>query len=47
MLARWFSAFESFRRAVESLHKMQAKKDGGGINAADVLESIRNDKQSD
>lgn len=43
MLSRWFTAFESFRRAVESLHRMHSKGDGG-LTSADVLEALLHDK---
>jgi len=39
MLARWFTAFESFRRVIESLHRMQGKPDG--LTAADVLDAVK------
>ncbi len=43
MLKRFFTAQAEARRALESLARMQGK--GDGLNAADVLESIRNDKR--
>ncbi len=41
MLARWFTAFESFRRSIESLYKMTMKRDVGGLSAGDVLDATR------
>jgi hypothetical protein len=44
VLKRYFTAAESARRALLAVSQLQAKSDGSGINAADVLESIRSDK---
>lgn len=43
MMNRYFTAAESSRRALWAVHQMLGKSDGG-INAAEVLESIRSDK---
>ena len=45
VLKRYFTAAESARRALLAVAQLQAKSDGSGINAADVLESIRNGRE--
>lgn len=47
MLTRWFTAFEAFRRAIESLHRITAKGGGGGPDAGDVLDAIRGKREQD
>jgi hypothetical protein len=44
MLQRFFTAQAEARRSLEALIRATGKGDGG-INAADVLESIRNDNK--
>lgn len=36
MLKQWFTAFESYRRSIETLYKMTTRREGG-LSAADVL----------
>jgi hypothetical protein len=44
ILSRYFTSAESARRALLAVSQLHSRSDSGGINAADVLESIRNDK---
>lgn len=41
MLKQWFTAFESFRRSIETLHRMQDKREKGGLSVGDVLDATR------
>ena len=41
MLQRWFTAFESSRRAIESLYKMTQRREAGGLSVGEVLDATR------